>query len=637
LLGTEAPGEHLKNCAKWRCMILLATVLGSRSTVFGAGENFFPIQDVRPGLRGIGKTVFEGDHIAEFQVEILGVLQDFGPRQPIILARLSGGPLAETGILQGMSGSPVYIDGKLLGAVALGFPFSKEPIAGIQPIESMLSGANFPKAIAANDRPAALSFSLSHTFRSVDSLFQLFSSASPMRNSPFGEISDILTPMSVSGFSSLTVSSLDAVMHRYGFSTEPVGEPTSKPTGKQGVGISTGKSQEQMSKSLAVSSLKPGSMISVGLITGDFVMTADGTVTYIDGNKVYAFGHRFLNIGSSEMPFAYSKVITCIPSVNTSFKLSAPQQWIGTILSDHATGIAGEIGRSAQTIPVQIAVHSGTTGNHDYHLQLVNDRLLTPFLTQTALFSMLDATERTIGTGTLKLQGEVHFDGNLPPLIVNDIYVSDSGLAQQASGDAVVTLAFVLGGGFQDVRVKDMSFRLEEVDRKKQLRLAQAWTSAHEVRPGETVKITAVFQGENGADVVRTVPYTLPVGAALGPLNITLSDANTLNFPDFAGIAQSQFRTAAGMIQAVNRYRDNGALYVRLWRQEPAFSVAGPMPGGELSDPPPSVALVLADTSSSASSGATATTRGSDVAQLTVPMQGYVVTGAKTIQIEVKE
>jgi hypothetical protein len=601
------------------------------SATLAAGQEFFPMQDVRPGLRGIGKTVFQGDRIEEFQVEILGVLQDFGPGQPIVLARLSGGPLAETGILQGMSGSPVYIGGKLLGAVALGFPFSKEPIAGIQPIESMLRDATFggPSSSGFNGgqgSPQALPLFFGHFSGRFDSLLQQFSSISPSRSSPFGELSDIPTPLSSSGFTFQTVTSLDAALHRLGLAAQA------------GAGTSSMNSPLKSSKSPTSSNLRPGSMISVGLITGDFNMTADGTVTYLDGNKIYAFGHRFLNIGSVEMPLAYSDVVACIPSINTSFKLSSPREWIGTILSDHATAVAGELGRSAHTIPVQISINSGPAAIHNYHLQLVNDRLLTPFLTQAALFSTLDATERTIGAGTLKLQGEIHFEGNLPPLVVHDLFVSDSGLTQQASADAVVTLAFVLGGGFRDVRVKDMSFRLEQLDSKRQLRLAQAWTSAHDVRPGDTIEITAVLQAENGVEVVKTIPYQVPVGAPLGLLNLTLSDANTLNFPEFAGIAQSQFKTAASMIDAVNRYRDSASLYVRVWRQQPAFNVAGPMPGGELSDPPPSVVLVLADTSASASSGSTtAATRGSDVAQLSVPMQGYVVTGAKTIQIEVKE
>ncbi len=580
-------------------LVLRITVLLSLFSVTLAwGQEFFPLKDVHAGLHGIGKTVFQGDQIEEFQVEILGVLENFGPKQPIVLARLSGGPLAETGILQGMSGSPVYIDGKLLGAVALGFPFSKEPICGIQPIEGMISGAASGSVLA-------------------------HSGADSRAPGSLGNLADILTPLSVSGFTARTVTTFDSAWRRAGLLSQPLSANTL-----------VAASGEMSPKSMR---LQPGSMISVGLVTGDWNMTADGTVTYIDGKNIYAFGHRLLGLGPTEIPLAYSNVIACIPSTNSSFKLSSPQQWIGTILSDHATAIAGEVGRTARTIPVEIAVQSGSTGAHSYHVQVVNDRLLTPFLTQAVLFSTLDATERAIGTGTLKLQGEVRFEGNLPPLRLHDIFVSDSGLTQQAAADAVVTLAFVLGGGFRDLRVKDISFRLEELDSKKQLRLAQAWTSAHDVRGGETVEITAVLQGENGVEMVKTIPYKVPVGAPLGALNLTLSDGNTLNFPEFAGIAQTQFQTATSLIEAVNRYRNSESLYVRVWRQQTGFNVAGAMPGGELSDPPPSVALVLADTSSTASSGATANTRGSDVAQLSTEVKGYVVTGAKTIQIEVKE
>ena len=588
-------------------------------------QQFFPLKDVRPGLRGVGKTVFQGDRIEEFQVEILGVLEDFGPKQPIILARLSGGPLAETGVLQGMSGSPVYIEGKLLGAVALGFPFSKEPICGIQPIQSMIDGAGIDGATLNVGEAATLpAGQISGRFDSAVQLFSLNAARTSLKTSPLGDMSQILTPLSFSGFTPKTVTGLDPALRRIGFSAQPLSAHN----------LVAASSQTSPPKPM---NLQPGSMISVGLITGDWNMTADGTVTYIDGNKIYAFGHRLLGLGATEVPLAFSAVIACIPATNSSFKISSPRQWIGTILSDHATAIAGELGRTARTIPVEINVNSGATGAHSYRLSVVNDRLLTPFLTQAALFSTLDATERSIGTGTLKLQGEIRFEGNLPPLNVNDIFVTDSGLAQQAAADAVVELAFALGGGFRDLRVKNMSFRLDELDTKKQLRLAQVWTSAHDVRAGETVDITAVLQAENGVEVVKTIPYHVPEGAPLGPLNMTLSDGNTLNFPEFAGIAQTQFRTAASLIDAVNRYRGSAALYIRIWRQQTGFNVAGPMPGGEISDPPPSVALILADTSSTASSGATANTRGSDVAQLSVDMKGYVVTGAKTIQIEVKE
>jgi SpoIVB peptidase S55 len=570
-----------------------------------SAQQFFPLKDVRPGLRGIGRTVFQGNRIEEFQVEILGVLQNLGPKQSIVLARLSGGPLAETGVLQGMSGSPVYIDGKLLGAVALGFAFSKEPIAGIQPIESMLADATFHGPVAGQS-PLAAKFFKVRTAQNAAS--------------PFSNLSDIPIPLALSGFSANTLSTFSANMRSLGFQPQ------------EGVAAAAENSPP------AAGLVQAGSMISVGLITGDMNMTADGTVTYVDGKRIYAFGHRFLDAGAIEYPFAHAEVIACIPTLNSSFKLSAAHGWAGTILSDRNTAVAGEIGRASHTVPLSIAVHSATTGDHEYHLQVVNDRLLTPFLTQTALFSTIDATEKTIGAGTLRLQGRAEFEDGLPPLILHDVFVSDSAVAQQVSSDAVVALGFVLGGGFTSVRIKSLSFSIDQVDSKRQVRLAQAWTSAHQVHAGEAVRISALLQGENGLEITRNATYRVPVGAPTGSLNFTISDAATLNFPDFAGLSQSTLRNPRRLIETINAYRNSDALYVRIWRQEPAFTVSGTLPGAELTDPPPSVMLVLADPSASAWSTATgAQTRGSGIDQLVVPITGYVVSGAKTLQVEVKD
>jgi hypothetical protein len=569
-------------------------------------QDFFPIKDVRPGLHGVGRTVFQGNRIEEFQVEILGVLQNLGPKQTIILARLSGGPLAETGVLQGMSGSPVYIDGKLLGAVALGFPFSKEPIAGIQPIEAMLAGATF--SAAPNSRAGRSTLPIGSAV-----------------SSPFGNLSDIPTPLAFSGFSTKTMSAFLPGFRNLGLQPQ------------EGVALAAQNSRLGLAASQAAA-VVPGSMISVGLITGDMNVTADGTVTYVDGKRVFAFGHRFLDAGSVELPFAHSEVIASIPTLNSSFKLSAPGEWIGTILSDRSTAVAGEIGRLARTVPLTISVHSTSTTNHDYHLSVVNDRLLTPFLTQTALFSTIEATEKIIGAGTLRLQGRAEFEGNLPPLVLHDMFVSDSGLAQQVSSDAVVALGFVLGGGFKDLHLKNMSFSLDQMDGKRQLRLAQAWASAHEVHAGDTVRITALLQGEDGLEMTRSTDFKVPIGVPAGLLNFTISDATTVNFSDFVGLSQTSLRSPERLIEAINSYRHSDSLYVRVWRQQPSFNVAGPLPGGELTDPPPSVMLILADPSSSGNSNAGATfTRGSELAQLTVPVPGFVVTGAKTIQVDVKD
>jgi hypothetical protein len=584
--------------AAWRLCVSVAFALVVSLFLFAGiagAQNFFPLKDVRPGLRGVGRTVFQGERIDEFQVEVLGVLENLAPHQTIVLARLSGGPLAETGVLQGMSGSPVYIDGKLLGAVALGFPFSKEPIAGIQPIESMISDS----LLSAPRRQAAFS----------------------PRATPPGELSNLPIPVSFSGFSAGTAVAYSSGFSGLGFRLQP------------GMAQPAGKSPTD-----AASEIVPGSMISVGLITGDMNMTADGTVTFVDGRRIYAFGHRFLDTGPVEMPFAHAEVIASIPTLNASFKLSVPHAWIGAILSDRTTAVAGEIGRSAHTIPLTITVDSTATGNHIYRMQMVNDRLLTPLLSQTALFSTLDATERSIGAGTLRIEGRAEFEGGLPALTMRDVYVSDNALAQQAAGNAVVPLGFVVGGGFADLRLKSLTFVVSQLDTKRQLRLAQAWASAHEAHPGDTVTITALLQGDNGYETTKSESYHIPVGAPNGPLNFTIGDATQQNFADFAGLAQSSLQTPRHLIEAINSYRSSEGLYVRVWRPQPSFSVAGTMPGGEMPDPPPSAMLILADPSSSAyANTSNAATRGSEVGFLTIKLSGFAVSGAKTVQVDIQD
>jgi len=576
-----------------RALALFVSLL--LTACLGGAQTFFPLTDVHAGLRGVGRTVFQGERIDEFQVEILGVLENLAPRQTIILARLSGGPLAETGVLQGMSGSPVYIDGKLLGAVALGFPFSKEPIAGIQPIESMVSDA----MLSARGKQAALPQRLS---------------------APPGELSNLPIPLSFSGFSAATSAVYSPGFSSIGFRLQ------------QGAARPVGNSQGRADEIVA------GSMISVGLITGDMNMTADGTVTYVDGKRIYAFGHRFLDAGPVELPFAHSEVIASIPTLNTSFKLSAPHAWVGTILSDRGTAVAGEIGRSPHTVPLTITVNSSTTGNHVYRMQVANDRLLTPLLSQTALFSSIDATERSIGAGTLRIEGRAEFEGGLPALALRDVYVSDNALAQQAAANAVVPLGFVVGGGFANLRLKNLAFTVSQLDTKRQLRMTQAWASAHEAHPGDTVTITALLQGENGYETAQSAAYKIPIGAPNGLLNFTIGDAAGQNFADFAGVAQSSLQTPERLIEAINAYRSSEGIYVRVWRQQPAFSVAGAMPGGEMPDPPPSVMLILADPSSSAYANTTnAAARGSEVGSLTMKLPGYAVSGAKTVQLEIKD
>ena len=195
--------------------------------------------------------------------------------------------------------------------------------------------------------------------------------------------------------------------------------------------------------------LKPGSMISVQLLSGDFSVAADGTVTHIDGNRVYAFGHRFLDVGATALPFARSDVITLVPNINTSFKLSSAREWMGTIYQDNNTAISGELGKRPVLAPVSISVSRNGNPVESYQMQMVNDPLLSPILMQMAVYSAIDATERTVGAATIRVTGEVEFQ-NAPALVqIDNMFAADNGSAMQASLSAAIPLAYVMQSDFR--------------------------------------------------------------------------------------------------------------------------------------------------------------------------------------------
>ena len=571
------------------------------AAALSAQTAFYPLKDLKPGMHATGRTVFSGDRIEDFQVEILGVLENIGPKQSLILARLSGGPLEKTGVLQGMSGSPVYIDGKLVGAVAMAFPFSKEPIAGIRPIEDMVrvSGSGTAEPM----RKARISLEQTDLTASLSKPDVALSGEMRMV--------DIATPIWFGGFTRNAIEHFAPQLRALGL------EP------RQGV-ASGGRVDPHMGDR---SALQPGSMISVELITGDLSMGADGTVTYIDGEKLYAFGHRFLSVGPTELPFARSEVLTLLPNLASSFKISSPKEWMGSISQDRNTAIAGELGKRAHMVPVSISLARAGRKLDGYEMQMANDRFLAPFLMQVAVFSAIDSTERSIGAATYSVRGEIQFQGSAPPLKLNNMYSGDANTALQVSLSAAIPLAYVLQSGFSALEVKKVALEIDSFDEKKQLQIDQVTASPHEVRPGEKVQLTAVLVGENGTEITRRVDYEVPIGATAGPLFFTVSDGNVANLSEFRQILGSTPRSVEQLVASVNKLRANTKAYVRVWRQEPDFQLEG----DEFPDPPPSLALILG-TSTTAQQ-----TRNSKVAELEITAGDAVISGAKTVQVEVKE
>jgi len=570
------------------------------AAALSAQTAFFPLKDLKPGMLATGRTVFSGNRVEDFQVEILGVLENVGPKQSLILARLSGGPLEKTGVLQGMSGSPVYIGGKLVGAVAMAFPFSKEPIAGIRPIEDMV------RVSSASSEP------LRRAKASLDST-NLTAMLPKPEEAMSGEMRmvDIATPVWFGGFTRATLDRFAPQLRALGL------EP------RQGVSAG-GRVEARMG---ARAALQPGSMISVALMSGDLNVGADGTVTYIDQDKIYAFGHRFLAIGPTDLPFARSEVLTLLPNLASSFKISAAKEWMGTISQDRSSAITGELGKRARMVPVSISLARAGKRIEGYDMQMANDRFLAPFLMQIAVYSAIDSTERALGAASYAVRGQIEFQDGAPPLKLNNMYAGDANTAMQVSLSAAIPLAYVLQSEFSSLAVKKVALDIDSFDEKKQFQIDQVSVSPHEVRAGDKVHVTAVFVGDNGAEVSRTVDYAVPIGAPAGPLYFTVADGNVANLSEFRQIVGSTPRSVEQLMASVNKLRANTKAYVRVWRAEPNFQLESE----DFPDPPPSLALILG-----ASQGALQT-RNSKVAELEISAGDAVISGTKTAQVEVKE
>lgn len=573
---------------------VLSAFLSAAGLLSAQQGGILPLKDVRAGIPCEGRTVFAGSRVEPFQCEILGVLENVGPNQSIILARLSGGPLAETGVLQGMSGSPVYSAGRLVGAVAYSFPFAKAAIAGIRPIEEMLRAAPPQRARPAWHDPFDVA------------------SALPRRTEiRMGEVRlmEIATPLWLSGFTRGAIERFAPALRAAGL--EPV----------QGIG--GGRMRQPAG---APAPLQPGEMISVQLMTGDMNVGADGTVTHVDGRRVLAFGHRFLGAGETEMPFGRAEVITLMPSLNSSFKISNPGEWLGAMTLDASSGLAGELGRRPKMLPLSIRVAGAPPASlrSSYRMELVLDRLLTPLLLQMAVFSAVEATERTAGLSSVILRGELRMESGAP-IPLSNVYAAELGTPSMVAAAVAAPVSAVLQSGFDALKLAGIDLELELSNEKRQLQLDGVWSSRRTVRPGESVEITALFLGESGVELARTVRYQVPVGAPAGPLYFTVTDGATANLAEFRQFLLTPPRSAEQLRNFLTKLHPGDRAYVRVWRASPTFQVQGE----NLPLLPPSMAAALQQSASQQAN--------SLVASLRMDPAPYLFTGSKTIQVEVKE
>ena len=546
-----------------------------------------PIDEIRPGMVGVGRTVFEGSELQEFKVNILGVLRNVqGPKRDLILARLEGGPLASTGVAQGMSGSPVYVDGRLIGAVSYSIgAFSKEPIAGITPIAEMKDATAMPRARQAREVQLELPITRENLTAALNETFARLSpfAARPADVQGIGipaaagaqlgaMMRPISTPLLMGGFEPAVADLLAGAFRDSGFS--PV------------ISSAGGGHAEA-----PVGPLREGDAVGVSLIGGDLEMGATGTVTHIDGDRVYAFGHPFYNLGPTEFPMTRAHVFTMLPSLMNSFKISALGATIGTMQQDRATAIAGTLGEGPSLVPMTITLNSERNGEatvtRTLNLGLVNDQLFTPLLAYVAMFNTLGAHERQYGASTLTVKSRTRLAGH-GDLTLEDVYAADSptlGAATAVAGP----LTTLLGNNISAVTIEGVDVTVTASETPRTATIERVWLDEIRPRAGRTVALKVLTRSYRGEEQISTVPVEIPVNAPR-ELTVLVSDGRQLNAieqRELRGALQPQ--TIAQLVRIFNETRRNNRIYVRLMTGR-----AGAVVNGEaMTALPPSVLAVL--------------------------------------------
>lgn len=585
-------------------------------------QEFFPLEDLKPGLKGTARTVFSGSDPEDFGVEILGVLPGFpGPRQSVIIARISGPAIERTGVFAGMSGSPVYIDGKLVGAIAFSFPFAKEPIAGITPIRQMIEiferGADEGRGDQKEPRSVTFTQLASTEWKpafpkpavTAAPFFAPVTAGSPLTALIGQQLAPIATPLVFSGISQESLQL---------FSDQLIANGLLPVSGIGGAAPITPLAPSN-EKTLA-----PGASVSVQLVRGDYSIAASGTVTLRNGKAIYAFGHPFLSLGAADMPMTESSVVTVVPNANNSFKLAVPGKMVGSVSQDRASGILGQLDQAPRMIPVKINLRTSRGRLETYKYEVASDSFLTPLLVNLTVYSTITSSERSVGESTLSVKGKIDVNGH--PSIAIDQRFSAMNAPGLAAGSIAVPVAALLSSGFENLEVRALEVDITSSDSKHTASLERIAIDRTEVGRGEKIEIQAFVRTESGKQFVQRIPLTIPEDVPRGKLVLFVGDGGALQ--QASGAQAFVPQDIGQLVQAINKIRKVGRLYVRLLRTNPGAVIGT----NELPNLPPSVVATL---NSDRTSGGYTPINLSPVYEAELPPADFLISGQQMISIEV--
>lgn len=527
-----------------------------------------PLDQVKPGMTGVAYTIFAGDKIEPFNIEVIGILPNLmGPKQSIILVQLHGEKAEHTGVVAGMSGSPVYVDGKLMGALSLKFGvFVKEPLAGVTPIEDILSiptgDSSSPKtlsvrsAVANDGEPAATNRSAAMSPSTGEfPHYPLPAKWAEAAGAPGNAyLEPIAAPLVFSGFAPATLRQYAAEWPPYGMVAAAGG--TAPPASDD-------------------AKIVPGDMVSMVLVQGDISMSAACTVTAVTDDRVYACGHPLFGLGASDMPLARGRTLTTLASDFNSTKIVNAGGVIGTLTEDRLTAVMGRIGPAPQMIPVDLTVVT-PAGEKQFRSEMISNPKLTPLLMGIIAFNGLTQNTAYGEGSTMKLSGDIDISGHLP-VSLEDMYAPTDQFVPDGTfvaSSVQTTFTRIFSNPYEMPKIDKVSLRVEATPERRVASILNAWSEVSEAQPGEPVNIKVLLRPYRGAPLIRDVPITIPPQATRGStLRVQVSDADSLNRIPNLVAAQGRLGGLDQLISLLNRERRNNQLYVTLLKPTPTLLV----------------------------------------------------------------
>jgi len=530
------------------CLTSLAAFAAEKPKV-----QIMPEDQVKPGMHGVAYTVFEGTKPEAMEVEILGILHNMaGPKSDVILARLHGKKVEYTGVVAGMSGSPVYIDGKLVGAIAYRIgEFSKEPIAGITPAATMLEIDDMDKT-PAPDMAQGLAGEKQEANRTSGpgDTVALNQQASGYANL----LKPIETPLVFTGFSEDTLRLFSRDFASAG--VVPV----------MGAGsVSNDKQPEP---------LEPGSAVSAILVRGDMNIAGTCTVTYLDDSHLLACGHPLLQSGNIDMPMTKATVLATLPSPANSFKIVNTTEAVGAFVQDRRAGIMGRFDREPHMIPVTLTFH-GVSHPKQFHYEVLNNAKITPAAMMATVFSAIQGMNEYGEDTTYRLQGGISVVG-YPKLSVKSMYAPADGTAPTAYGIALSIgerFTRIFDNPYERPKIEGVELNFELVPDRRSARLETARTDVTEARPGDEITIETLLRPYRGESILRQIPVRIPTSTPKGTLRILVSDGDTLDRMRRAPASMGRRLDLASTIAMINKEHANSQVYVSLLEANPQAMV----------------------------------------------------------------